>query len=633
MLKRVFWIVIVLTMVMITEVRADTTWRDVCDEWLEYDSYADVNYDGIVNFLDFAESTEARKMANVYLKRSKVSNAYWHAFIPADSDGEYYSQIDLGPPNHDYDGNGPYLTILGMSYGKLLDSKEAAFANPDGSLNEVDMTYTNAWSLYNNVPYSKGEYFMVRPVSANEAFVEYTPPSTHDQIHVLVAPNAFFGAAVSDLEVSWDDDSTDDLILTDYGTTGPVQEIIIMAGGANAAGRTLKLKAASGKRIQIISVRSWNTNTVGNMSVDTDDTLLLREMGSGAAGLVHFYESSEASISPHSLVLTDNVALGRALEWASAWDSGGADHDVSGGNNHMVVGASNNPYVMATKYAIVGPEIWADDILSGWTSNDSGTDDTSVAVANVMTDSTASWAVDELIGMVIDNTTDGTSAVIIDNDATTVTVASGIIWDSGDAYIIRWPLGKVFSSDKIILRSDGTLTGATSGTAPDCEWIYQIDRTGLTVTAIVNWNSDINLEVDLQHSIMLPFSLEYFALASLRFPLDSTAFEPASGVDTTFSNKGSSCEILCPTPNFITKLTSFSPVDSWRYQDLAADNKLYTLITGSAGGWPGPVAGDVMVFGGKYEVRRRASNGTEEWLEIVPNDKTWRSDNGFKFTP
>jgi len=62
--------------------------------------------------------------------------------------------------------------------------------------------------------------------------------------------------------------------------------------------------------------------------------------------------------------------------------------------------------------------------------------------ATVMTDSGASWTVDELIGMQIFNTTDGSSGIITDNDGTTVTVAAlaggtDNDWDTNDVYEIN----------------------------------------------------------------------------------------------------------------------------------------------------------------------------------------------------
>jgi len=69
-----------------------------------------------------------------------------------------------------------------------------------------------------------------------------------------------------------------------------------------------------------------------------------------------------------------------------------------------------------------------------------GADDTSAGAA-FMTDSTASFVEDALIGMLIYNTTDGSHAVITDNTATTVvgTLVGGVAntWTAADTYEIR----------------------------------------------------------------------------------------------------------------------------------------------------------------------------------------------------
>ena len=62
--------------------------------------------------------------------------------------------------------------------------------------------------------------------------------------------------------------------------------------------------------------------------------------------------------------------------------------------------------------------------------------------ATIMTDSTAAFVVDALIDSTIYNTTDKSSAIITDNDATTVTVAAllggtGNEWDTNDKYEIN----------------------------------------------------------------------------------------------------------------------------------------------------------------------------------------------------
>jgi phage tail sheath protein FI len=71
---------------------------------------------------------------------------------------------------------------------------------------------------------------------------------------------------------------------------------------------------------------------------------------------------------------------------------------------------------------------------------DSGTDDTSVAAA-FLTDTTAAWAVNALVGMLLLNTTDGSRTIVTANTATTITGVlvggSANVWNSGDAYELR----------------------------------------------------------------------------------------------------------------------------------------------------------------------------------------------------
>jgi len=71
--------------------------------------------------------------------------------------------------------------------------------------------------------------------------------------------------------------------------------------------------------------------------------------------------------------------------------------------------------------------------------------------ATVMTDSTATFTEDSLIGLTIRNTTDASEGIIIDNDETTVTVASLVggtdnDWDASDAYVIM-VFGEIVDDD------------------------------------------------------------------------------------------------------------------------------------------------------------------------------------------
>ena len=78
-----------------------------------------------------------------------------------------------------------------------------------------------------------------------------------------------------------------------------------------------------------------------------------------------------------------------------------------------------------------------------WNYGVGGTDDTSVSAA-FLTDSGEAWTVDEWVGYIILNVTDGSRALITANTATTITgtLYGGTEndWDNGDAYLIGQPL-------------------------------------------------------------------------------------------------------------------------------------------------------------------------------------------------
>ncbi len=74
--------------------------------------------------------------------------------------------------------------------------------------------------------------------------------------------------------------------------------------------------------------------------------------------------------------------------------------------------------------------------VNSWSGSHTGVDDVAV-----LTDSTQAWTVDALIGLQVFNETDGSSAFITDNDATTVTGiltgGTGNDWDTDDIYEIN----------------------------------------------------------------------------------------------------------------------------------------------------------------------------------------------------
>lgn len=93
---------------------------------------------------------------------------------------------------------------------------------------------------------------------------------------------------------------------------------------------------------------------------------------------------------------------------------------------------------------------------------DTGIDDTSAAAA-FLTDSSASWTINEWVGFRVVNVTDGSSGVITANTATTITATlSGGVgnnWDSGDVYNI---VIDAAVNDQIVYEEATSLGGTVS---------------------------------------------------------------------------------------------------------------------------------------------------------------------------
>lgn len=88
-------------------------------------------------------------------------------------------------------------------------------------------------------------------------------------------------------------------------------------------------------------------------------------------------------------------------------------------------------------------------------SNDDATDGTHDGGAGVavLSDSTASFVVNNLVGLTLANVTKGTSGTITANTATTVTTSGGVTWDPGDTY-------------KISVRNRLVITGSWNSVEP-----------------------------------------------------------------------------------------------------------------------------------------------------------------------
>ncbi|MHA1228972.1 MAG: hypothetical protein ACTSPV_19835, partial [Candidatus Hodarchaeales archaeon] len=119
------------------------------------------------------------------------------------------------------------------------------------------------------------------------------------------------------------------------------------------------------------------------------------------------------------------VSSPRSFEAAQSWGSGDADFRQV---------TKTDRFTPSSDYKIIHPFLIKMD-----ENNYSGTHTGSNNVA-ILTDSTASWTVDELIGLRVINETDSSAGYITDNDATTITATlSGGTdndWDTSDSYYI-----------------------------------------------------------------------------------------------------------------------------------------------------------------------------------------------------
>lgn len=104
--------------------------------------------------------------------------------------------------------------------------------------------------------------------------------------------------------------------------------------------------------------------------------------------------------------------------------------------------------------------------------------------ADTLEDSTKSWAVNALVGAIINNTTDGSSGVVTANTATTITATlsggAGNVWDKSDAYTVV--LNSTFTGTHTGSYDASTLTDSTKS------WTANI-LVGATVTNVTDGSS------------------------------------------------------------------------------------------------------------------------------------------------
>src|SRR3989338_612234 len=164
-------------------------------------------------------------------------------------------------------------------------------------------------------------------------------------------------------------------------------------------------------------------------------------------------DNPSSTASDDELDITDNTPSERStdniitLKAPYNIDAGAAEHLYDGSiiqNNgdEIYDGIVNFGNASVQIQIIQNGAVIADDY---WNTSVGGSDNTSTGAAT-MTDSTASFTVDEYVGYTIYNTTTGAQGIISTNTATVVTAAmydnngTDHVWDSGDTYLIGAPL-------------------------------------------------------------------------------------------------------------------------------------------------------------------------------------------------
>src|SRR3989344_2587900 len=164
-------------------------------------------------------------------------------------------------------------------------------------------------------------------------------------------------------------------------------------------------------------------------------------------------DNPSSTASDDELDITDNTPSERStdniitLKAPYNIDAGAAEHlydgSISQNNGDEIYdGIVNFGNASVQIQIIQNGAVIADDY---WNTSVGGSDNTSTGAAT-MTDSTASFTVDEYVGYTIYNTTTGAQGIISTNTATVVTAAmydnngTDHVWDSGDTYLIGAPL-------------------------------------------------------------------------------------------------------------------------------------------------------------------------------------------------
>lgn len=229
-----------------------------------------------------------------------------------------------------------------------------------------------------------------------------------------------------------------------------------------------------GSDFRVQEVHAMGSQRLGMSVLQSDDVVAIKGLGLYVSVQGYYFSSfQDADTTFYSVALRGNDPVGSDLE-LDGLDQDGFIFDSDGVASNE--GSPTNSVKEITTYAIscidedgdavdgvnvrvIRTEVdgvensgnfqeeaidstYSDGIFRG--EEDSTGTHTGSGGASVLTDSTASWTTDALIGMYVYNTTDSSYGRITDNTSTTVTATliggTDNDWDNGDAYTVNTPL-------------------------------------------------------------------------------------------------------------------------------------------------------------------------------------------------
>ncbi|GAI29519.1 unnamed protein product, partial [marine sediment metagenome] len=168
------------------------------------------------------------------------------------------------------------------------------------------------------------------------------------------------------------------------------------------------------------------TDAAAHFDADELVGLTINNVTDGSSGVI--------TANTENTVTVAALAGGVADQWTTgdAYTIIGAALNLSDGEHTLAI-------TVRARYDVAATQGIKIHMITSPTNSAAGTHPGAINLL-VMTDLTAHFVVDELIGLTIVNVTDGSSGVITDNDETTVTVAAGLTggtlnqWNPDDVY-------------------------------------------------------------------------------------------------------------------------------------------------------------------------------------------------------